>query len=318
MVGAGRATGELEERVHRENGMTKIFLFFLITAQADVPCGIPARASSAPFSTATFYSRFSAPGPAREIAVTEQVLLGNVPDQLRQLEMIRLNVRIAGRAAVIEIPVTSDYLMIGTDQDFARVPLTPYAAQYLASAMGMALPTPFLVDQIYAQALVKLKPQPTDWYKQERLMRLGSNYVVHNSMIEQQRQGRRGLVAGHKKDLVATRLLDQKPTRVAIYGWHRPNNQPIQPLTTVHEYVYEDYSHGVRLLGPMIKVSESNGRITWMQIQDALEDGVIGPLLNGGVRLTDARAGRKCSSEFLRYSGLAAIACPPRARRCAR
>jgi hypothetical protein len=36
--------------------------------------------------------------------------------------------------------------------------------------------------------------------------------------------------------------------RVAIYGWHRPDGTPIQPLSTVHGARYADYSHGVRLI----------------------------------------------------------------------
>ena len=38
------------------------------------------------------------------------------------------------------------------------------------------------------------------------------------------------------------------PTRVAIYGWHRLNGQPIQPLSLVHGNKYADYSHGVRFV----------------------------------------------------------------------
>jgi hypothetical protein len=38
------------------------------------------------------------------------------------------------------------------------------------------------------------------------------------------------------------------PGRVAIYGWHRPDGNPIQPLNTVHGIRYADYSQGVRLV----------------------------------------------------------------------
>ncbi len=38
------------------------------------------------------------------------------------------------------------------------------------------------------------------------------------------------LIAGHKKDVVITNRLLTMPKRVAIYGWHRPNGSPIQPL----------------------------------------------------------------------------------------
>ena len=45
-----------------------------------------------------------------------------------------------------------------------------------------------------------------------------------------------------------TNRLWSKQGRVAIYGWHRPDGTPIQPLSTVHGARYADYSHGVRLV----------------------------------------------------------------------
>ncbi len=41
---------------------------------------------------------------------------------------------------------------------------------------------------------------------------------------------------------------------MAIYGWHKPDGTPIQPLTTVHVDWYVDYSHGVRLAKRTVKV----------------------------------------------------------------
>ena len=63
--------------------------------------------------------------------------------------------------------------------------------------------------------------------------------------------------AGHKKDLVLTNRLWQVPDRVAIYGWHRDVDRPIQPLSTVHGARYADYSHGVRLVSDTVYI---NGR----------------------------------------------------------
>jgi hypothetical protein len=56
------------------------------------------------------------------------------------------------------------------------------------------------------------------------------------------------LTAGDKKDLVLTNRLWNNLDRVAIYGWHRQDGNPIQPLSTVHGARYADYSHGVRLI----------------------------------------------------------------------
>ncbi len=194
--------------------------------------------------------------------------------------------------------------------------LTPFAAQYLASTLGMALPTKYLVDKIYDQADVKMRPQPTDWYKQEGRMRSGPNYIIFSQTIEAQRQSRLGLIAGHKKDVVLTNLLDRKPDRVAIYGWQRPGNVPIQPLATPHVYTYEDYSHGIRFVGPMVRVTDSTGRSVYWNVRDALHDADLGAVLNGGQAIADVRAGRRCTPEFLQFSGLTPSTCPPQPRNC--
>ena len=38
----------------------------------------------------------------------------------------------------------------------------------------------------------------------------------------------------------------ERPNRVAIYGWHYLNGQPIQPTYAGHVDWYIDYSHGIR------------------------------------------------------------------------
>ena len=63
------------------------------------------------------------------------------------------------------------------------------------------------------------------------------------------------LTAGHMKDLVISTRLWSQPGRVAIYGWHRAADAPIQPLSTVHGARYADYSHGVRLVSQRVFVN---------------------------------------------------------------
>jgi hypothetical protein len=222
------------------------------------------------------------------------------------------------QAAQVSIPVAIDYFSLGTDQDFVRAPITNVAAQYLAGQFGLALPTVALVDLIYGQADAQLVPQPTNWYENGNDMRLGPNYVVFNKTIEAQRNGRPGLVAGHKKDVVLTNLLDQWPGRVAIYGWQEPGNRPIQPLGTPHDIAYEDYSHGTRFIGPTVTAFwPASGKTKTMPVALALVDPTIGPLLNGGSRLNDARAARQCPSGFAAALGLPpGQACPPQPVPC--
>ena len=62
------------------------------------------------------------------------------------------------------------------------------------------------------------------------------------------------LVAGHKKDVVVCLGLQEAQGRVAIYGWHRRDGHPIQPLYLGHSDRWVDYSHGIRLVSRVVRV----------------------------------------------------------------
>ena len=150
--------------------------------------------------------------------------------------------------------VSPDYISIGRNDDFARVPLTPMAAQLLADRFNCFLPTKKMVDIIYEQATVKLAPVPMFAYRDSSV-----TMWQHHLIIEGQRQGHKGLIAGIKKDVVSSTKMLKEPMqdRVAIYGWHLLDGKPIQPLYTRHVNWYTDYSHGIRLVYRTIKI---NGR----------------------------------------------------------
>ena len=103
-------------------------------------------------------------------------------------------------------------------------------------------------------------------------------------------EGRRdALVAGHKKDVVIANKVFTTPGKVAIYGWHKPDGKPIQPLYTGHAASWVDYSHGIRLVSRRMMV---DGVAT--TIDAVLADPRLAPLLsNEGVMLkTRYRAAR--------------------------
>ncbi len=190
----------------------------------------------------------SLPRAAREGAIYDAVAGGAVPSFARVFADVPL--AHGGHAGVVR--VTIDYAAIGTDDDFVRIPMSPITAQRLADLFGCVLPTRKLVDAIYRAAALKLAPVPLPPGPQ---MMSNDYYRRHHEAVEKQRGGRGAgvLVAGHKKDVVATKRLVQLPDRVAIYGWHRLDGRPIQPLSLVHEASYADYSHGVRWVsGTMI------------------------------------------------------------------
>lgn len=192
------------------------------------------------------------PGAARELAIFQQFELGNIPDFMRTPKRLR----IADDKHVIEMDVLPDVLCVGTDDDFLRVPMTPATLQKIANLFDATLITPFLSDQIWVQADVRIDPM-TVTMPPTHEMRSTKWFVDQNAKIEKQRAGRTGGIAGHKKDIVICNTLALKEfhDRVGIYGWHQVSGKPIQgmnpspgiPLKRTHDAKYDDYSHGGRL-----------------------------------------------------------------------
>ena len=193
-------------------------------------------------------SRMSA--QQREDAIQREIEKGNVPNFLRKFVPVQLHSASATRKNVtVTVFVAPDYLAIGSDADFLRIPMNLHTALAIADRFGLVLPTKKMVDAIYLQSRYHLVPQPLPAGPQ---MTSTAYYQTHNRMIEMQADSlgvKLGdLVAGDKKDVVITNLLSRRMGKIAIYGWHRGPGHPIQPLSTVHGANYADYSHGIRLV----------------------------------------------------------------------
>ncbi|HMO33620.1 MAG TPA: hypothetical protein PKE63_01280 [Lacibacter sp.] len=249
------------------------YLFiFLAACQPVHRIAVPERRSS--LSGSAFY-RQVAPWPAAraDSLARQELLAGNLPSFLGRFQRIWLAVTDSstGRRYRAAVFVAPDYLAVGTDADWARIPLQPGTAQQVADRLDCFLPTRALVDAIYRAAAVRLEPVPLFAYRDST-----PTWWHHHLILEGQRRGRRGLVAGHKKDVVISGavLRDQRPNRVAIYGWHRTDGRPIQPLYTGHVNTYVDYSHGIRLVYRRLRV---DGR--WMDYTELLRHPVLRRLL---------------------------------------
>ena len=211
---------------------------------------LPARSAAAP-DAGGFLARIAAlDAGAREQAIRDELLGGNIPQFLRRLVPVVWNALLpSGRTIEVTVCVMPDYLAVGSDQDFLFVPMALSSALLVAKRFGFVLPTRRIVDAIYARSAVQLAPQPLPPGPQ---MRSTGYYRAHDELIREQRAGLDAapgkLTAGHKKDLVLTPRLWQHLERVAIYGWHRGEHQPIQPLSMVHGGRYADYSHGARMV----------------------------------------------------------------------
>lgn len=230
---------------------------------------IPRRPAAAPGGQAAIARLGTGAGPTRDNAVAQAITGGNLPDFLRHLVPVTLSGTGGdGRPAQITLCVMPDYLALGSDRDFVRVPLGLPAARLIAERFDMALPTTRMVDAIHAQASLRLRPSPMTPGAQ---MVSTDYFLRHNATLEGQRRNAGGtlgmLVSGHKKDLVLSNRLERNPGRVAIYGWHQANGQPIQPLSTIHGAGYADYSHGTRLVS---RTAYINGQA--VDLRDLLSD----------------------------------------------
>jgi len=224
------------------------------------------------------------PEMERQRAAVRELERGNVPQFLRQLLPVDLHYQPAGGEAVTAtIWVMPDYLAIGPNDDFLYMPLTWPSATDVASRFGCVLPTPKMVDAVYQQTRDHLEPQPLPAGPQ---MRSNAYYERHQQMIDAQRVGIPfgALISGHMKDVVLTDRLFDRPDRVAIYGWHRPDGRPIQPLSTVHGVRYADYSHGVRLVWHEVSIEGAS-----RSIYDVLADPALAPLLSYEGAIRDPR-----------------------------
>jgi hypothetical protein len=234
---------------------------------------LPARPSDAP--TGSQFARLieHLSRDDREAAVLKEIFRGNIPDFLRSLKAIEVEATDSqSKKHTAKYFITPDYLAIGSDGDFFRIPMTPTTAQSIAAAASASLITAKISDAIFRHADLRLEPKPLT-----KDRKAAATFYQHHRLIEEQRGNKPVglLIAGIKKDVVLTNRLAEKPHRVAIYGWHHPDGKPIQPLNVGHVDWYVDYSHGIRLMSQRIIV---DGRP--MQVGDVLTDKDLSALLS--------------------------------------
>ena len=220
----------------------------------------------------------------RDSLAVNEILAGNIPSFLKKFVPVHVSITTPeGKIIKATYYVAPDYVSIGSDDDWARIPLTPNAAQKIADKTDCFLTTRKIADDIYKSAKVKLEPVPLYAFRDST-----PTMWHHHLIIEGQRKGRKGLIAGIKKDVVISGKISHDTfarrigaNRVAIYGWHKPDGKPIQPLYTGHVNWYVDYSHGIRLVYRKIKVSLPAGRAgsQWMDYIDVMKDPILQKLI---------------------------------------
>ncbi len=239
---------------------------------------LPPRPAGAP--TGTEFARRITPLDLaeREKEVVAQISSGNVPNFLRKLCPVPASSAGQGTTNSATFYATPDYLAVGSDEDYFLIPISPNTAQRIADALGCSLPTPKMVDEIYAAAEVKLAPAPIPPTPAMTTVPVFSNHyaIVLAQRAEQLQAHPLGaLVAGHQKDVVISAKLTAAPGKVAIYGWHQTNGVPIQPLYLKHAASWVDYSQCTRLVQQKMTV---NGLTK--TLADVLADPVLAGLLS--------------------------------------
>ena len=210
---------------------------------------------------------------SRDSLLVDSFFKGQVPDFFFNFRPIKIkHTDSLGNNYNIRFYCSPDYVSIGNNSDWARVPITPLTAQLLADSLNCFLPTPKMVDLIYQKSRIKLQPIPLQTFRDSTI-----TMWQHHILIEGQRKRRKGLISGIKKDIVLCdrQKLKGKVDRVAIYGWHKLDSKPIQPLYSGHGNWYVDYSHGVRMVYRKIKV---NGK--WMDYTEFFNNEILSNALS--------------------------------------
>jgi hypothetical protein len=223
-----------------------------------------------------------------EARVLQEAMRGNMPSFVRPADFRPVTVSgvIDGRQVSVTFRASRDYIAIGTDQDYVRMPMSPLLARRIADHLGCVLPTARMVDLIdeeakkeggimafHAAPEIARRVRDPDtggqvgdrWNNRHygayegRWMQSPIFADVQSRMTDDDLIMRhvppRAMRSGHKKDIVAHPEAASR-RNVAIY--HRG----IQGLNFVsHEETYADYSHGARLIDRMasVTITESDG-----------------------------------------------------------
>jgi len=174
-------------------------------------------------------------------------------------------------------------LSVGSDSDYLRFPLSPYAGVLIGNRYNMSLPTRAIVKALYAQATSRIFASPLTASPD---MQGGGYLYFYNQYVVTQMQAQ-GLadgswIEGHKKNPILSGYCATTPAKLDFFGWYRPNGQPWQ-TNPAHGAEYADYSHGIRLVDNMVEVLE-NGQYRTDTLVTLLAQDRYATVLNDGDR----------------------------------
>jgi hypothetical protein len=226
--------------------------------------GLPERPADAPTGREFLRLTDQLPPEERERAIYDEIMRGNVPSFLRRLKPVSLASKrspnhgepdaMQPRPHEATIWVMPDYLAIGSDTDFIRIPMNLHTATRIALALGFLLPTTKVVDAIHAQAGKRVAPRSLP---PSSAMTKNSSYLLHDEQVNADFGAYElgSIVSGHKKDVVVATHRRNRPGSIGLYGWLQHDGIPIQRLSDAHDASYVDYSQGVRLVSRTIRLA---------------------------------------------------------------
>jgi hypothetical protein len=209
----------------------------------------------------------------RENEIFRAAASGNIPGFLRNTVTLHGEFTDAeGTMHKVIYEAMPDYLAVGNDIDYCRIPMSPHTAQKIADLFGASLLTSKISDHIYKMADRKLTPY--NYIPSGNANEMVYKFEEHNKQIETQLKesnSKKGqLVAGIKKDVILSSRLAKQPGKVVIYGWHKPDGNPIQPVYSGHIDWYVDYSHGIRFVNNQVILDGKP-----VMLSDILKDPVL-------------------------------------------
>lgn len=201
----------------------------------------------------------------REDMIVEAILSGNMPSELKQFQKIVFttpivdSVEILRKPHKVEMLVLPDYLSVGNDDDFVRMPMGPLAAQQIADSLNCILPTTYLVDRIaeVSEGHIDIFPfRPLGGRNMMPIVFQDSDNAI-KALYKAKGYEFGQFISGLKKEVVITYKIQSRNEMnkyEAIYGWFHPDGRIQQPLFIRHGNFYVDYSHGIRLINRTVVV----------------------------------------------------------------
>lgn len=233
-----------------------------------------------------------------EMMIAAEVAKGNIPSFCRPENGKTIGMK-GPDGTIVKFKAGRDYLAIGTDSDFIRVPMTPVLAQTLSEQYGWGLPTGPMTDAIHDTAEIKIKGvgYVRDGHPEDQAQMQGTGFIArHNYEINQtlgpqalaDLKSGKSLAAGFKKDLIIAPGAVGNP-RGPLYfrGLYGDGVNPTQHHPA-HEWSYYDYSHGFRPIYGNVVIIHPNGQSESKPYYEALKDPIFASALNGAEGAFDA------------------------------